>query len=99
MQRVDDQMIVVFDRSQPERGRYNQIRANVHGVQGLEKKLSVRLWFRPSDQAEYFPTRAGVTVPLSHVPDLLAAIAALVPEAVEAWLAGEVEGDENVEDG
>lgn len=37
--------------------------------------LDVRVWFRPSGQAEYVPTRKGVTLDADKLPELVAALA------------------------
>ncbi len=51
--------------------------------------LHIHVWYR-APTGEYRPTKRGITIPLSAAPYALAAIATLVPDAVEAWLAGEV---------
>jgi len=96
MQQDDDASVVVHSEMKRRRNglpNYEQARVSLSEHRG-QPKLHFRIWYR-DETGVYRPTKRGITIPLSAAPHALAAIATLVPEAVETWLAGEVEGDEN----
>jgi hypothetical protein len=60
--------------------------------------VHVRRWYLPPEGGQEFrPTRYGVAIPVDQMPDLLAAIELVCPEAIERWLAGDFEGVELVQ--
>lgn len=97
VQRVDDTSVVVHHEVKRRRdGLPNdeQVRVSRSEHRGVPN-LHFRVWYRAAT-GEYHPTKRGITIPLFAAPHAIAVIAALVPDAVETWLAGEVEGDERV---
>ena len=100
MRKIDGFTAVVHRHDpQPDSGRVpNEIRLN-RGVIRRGEYVNLRRWYLPPDGGQEFrPTRYGAAIPVDKVPDLLAAIELVCPEAVERWLAGDFEGFELVRD-
>ena len=99
MRKVDGNTAVVHRHDQPGSGRVpTEIRLN-RTVLRRGEYVHVRRWYLPPEGGQEFrPTRYGAAIPVARVPDLLAAIELVCPEAIERWLAGEFEGLELVHD-
>ncbi len=91
MRRVEHKRIARQDKSRPERGRFAEVRLSRDTVRRGEI-MNIRVWFRPLDREEFLPTRTGISIPIEHVVDLVAALAELFPEAFAEFMIGDYEG-------
>lgn len=100
MRRIDGRTACVHRHDPlPDSGRVpTEIRFNRTVIRKGEY-VHLRRWYLPPEGGEEFrPSRYGAAIPIEKVPDLLAAIEIVCPEAIEQWLAGDFEGIEVVRD-
>ena len=93
MRRVDHKRIAIQDKSRPDRNRFAEVRLSRDKVR-IGEIANIRLWFRPPDRDDYLPTRTGISIPIEHIVDLVAALSELFPEAFTEFMVGNYEGGE-----
>ena len=82
MRTLSSEAVVLHEVSQPEADRFLQTRLTRAKLRG-GWCLSLRQWWRPPGQADFVPTKKGVTFPIELAGDLAAALAILAPEQLE----------------
>ncbi len=100
MRKVDGRTVCVHRHDPlPDSGRVpTEIRFNRTAIRKGEY-VHLRRWYLPPEGGEEFrPSKYGAAIPIDKVPDLLAGIELVCPEAIERWLAGDFEGFETVRD-
>jgi hypothetical protein len=100
MRKIDGRTVCIHRHDPlPDSGRVpTEVRFNRTAIRKGEW-VHLRKWYLPPEGGEEFrPSKYGAAIPIDKVPDLLAGIEIVCPEAIEKWLAGDFEGFEVVRD-